>query len=36
VLMLDRDNFQTRLEALDQFLDVAEEAIENWQSSAGL
>ena len=36
VLLLDCDNFQPRLDALDQFLDVVEEAIDNWQASAGL
>jgi len=36
VLLLDRDNFQSRMNALDQFLDVVEEAIDNWQASAGL
>ncbi len=36
VLLLDADNFSPRLASLDQFLDVVEETIEGWQSSAGL
>jgi hypothetical protein len=35
-LMLDQDNFQSRLDGLDQFLDVIEETIDTWQASAGL
>jgi hypothetical protein len=35
-MMLDEKNFSDRLESLDMFLDVVEEAIDNWQSAAGL
>jgi hypothetical protein len=34
--MLDKNNFNARMEELDTFLDVVEETIDNWQSSAGL
>jgi hypothetical protein len=34
--MLDKENFEERMEGLDIFLDVVEETIEKWQSSAGL
>ncbi len=36
LMMLDEENFSDRLESLDMFLDVVEEAIDNWQSAAGL
>ena len=34
--MLGKDNFEERMESLDLFLDVVEEAIDNWQTSAGI
>jgi len=36
ILVLDKDNFKSRMDALDQFLDVIEEAIDNWQAAAGV
>jgi len=36
LMQLSEDHFDSRLDALDAFLDVIEEAIDNWQSSAGL